>query len=153
MRVVPNWLGRWVDRRDTADHELRDLARLAIAVYYARPAAAARWLADAFGFSPTGQLPVTEADQDGDDYTWIEFQPGGCSVLVFKQDGANAAPAARTHVPGIFVDHLHAQLALAEKHDVRIVSGIRQHGYRVFVAADLEGNYWTFAQARPTMPG
>ena len=153
VRVVPNWLGRWVASRDTADREPRDLARLAIAVYYARPAAAARWLADAFGFSPTGQLPATEADQDWDDHTWIEFQPGGCSVLVFKLDGANAAPAARTHVPWIFVDDLDAQLALAEKHDVRIVSGIRQHGYRVFVAADLEGNYWTFAQARPTMPG
>jgi uncharacterized glyoxalase superfamily protein PhnB len=151
VRVVPDWLGGWVAKRDTAGREPSDLARLAIAVYYARPATAARWLADAFGFSPTSQLPAAEADQDSGDYTWIEFQPGGCSVLLFKLTGENARPAARTHVPWIFVDDLDAQLALAEKHDVRIVSDIEQHGYRKFVAADLEGNHWTFVQARPTM--
>ncbi len=32
-----------------------------------------------------------------------------------------------------------------------VVSGIRQHGYRAYEAEDLEGNRWTFAQARPTM--
>ncbi len=153
VRVVPNWFGRWVADRDTAGREPRDLARLAIAVYYARPAAAAHWLAEAFGFSPTGELPATEADDDWDDYTWIEFQPGGCSVLLFKAAADRAGPAARTHVPWIFVDDLDAQLALASKHDVRIVSGITQHGSRMFVAADLEGNDWAFAQARPTMPG
>jgi hypothetical protein len=33
-----------------------------------------------------------------------------------------------------------------------IVSGIRQHGFRAYVADDPEGHRWTFAQARPTMP-
>jgi hypothetical protein len=30
------------------------------------------------------------------------------------------------------------------------LSGIHQHGYRAYEAGDLEGNRWTFAQARPT---
>jgi hypothetical protein len=57
-----------------------------------RPAAA-RWLADAFGFESPNPLPDDE--QGG---RWIE-----------------------------------------------------QHGFRSYVAVDLEGHGWTFAQARPTM--
>ena len=38
-------------------HEVRDLARLALGVSYARPAAAARWLASAFGSTSPDPLP------------------------------------------------------------------------------------------------
>ncbi|MCA1572313.1 MAG: hypothetical protein LC798_18785 [Chloroflexi bacterium] len=47
IRVTPSWFGGWVARRDTTPHELHDLARFALTLYYARPAAAARWLAAA----------------------------------------------------------------------------------------------------------
>jgi hypothetical protein len=40
----------------------------------------------------------------------------------------------------------------ARSRGATIVSGIRQHGYRAYEAADSEGNRWTFVQARPTMP-
>ena len=32
-----------------------------------------------------------------------------------------------------------------------IVEPTHQYGYRAYVATDLEGHRWTFAQARPTM--
>src|SRR6266516_1380823 len=49
LRVVPKWFGPWCARRDSAPRPQPELARLAIGVYYAKPAAAARWLASAFG--------------------------------------------------------------------------------------------------------
>src|SRR5687768_11469012 len=55
--VTPPWLSRWVARRDRTPHELHDLARFALTLYYARPAAAARWLAAAFGFESPSPLP------------------------------------------------------------------------------------------------
>ena len=50
VAVTPPWFGAWMSRRDSASRERRDLARVALSLHYARPAAAARWLADAFGF-------------------------------------------------------------------------------------------------------
>ena len=58
-----------------------------------------------------------------------------------------------THVPWVFVDDLDAHHARAQARGATIVTGIHQHGFRAYEADDLEGNRWTFAQARPTMPG
>jgi uncharacterized glyoxalase superfamily protein PhnB len=146
VRVVPYWFPDWCARRDTAPREPRDLARLAIAVYYRKPATAARWLADAFGFTPAGALP-----EDDDTHGWIEFDVGNCSVILFTLDDAANASAV-THVPWVFVDDLDAHLARTQASGATIVQPVHQHGYRAYVAADLEGHRWTFAQARPTMP-
>jgi uncharacterized glyoxalase superfamily protein PhnB len=148
VRVVPRWLGAWVARRDTAGREPAETSRLGLAIYYDKPAAAARWLADAFGFGPTDEL-------GGDEYehSWIEFRIGNCSVMLFPLTGDRAEDAAVTHVPWVFVDDLDAHLERARSRGAAIVSGIRQHGYRAYEAADLEGNRWTFAQARPTQVG
>jgi uncharacterized glyoxalase superfamily protein PhnB len=54
-------------------------------------------------------------------------------------------------VPWIFVDDLDGHFARAQAGGATIVEGIHQHGYRAYVADDLEGNRWIFAQARPTM--
>lgn len=146
VRVTPAWFGRWCAGRDGAPRQPRDRNRLGLAVYYARPAAAARWLADAFGFESPGPLP----DSDDGDHQWIEFHVANCSVMVFRAEVA-AGPSP-THVPWIFVDDLDAHLARAEAAGARIVQPIRQHGYRAYVAEDPEGRRWTFVQARPTMP-
>ena len=65
-------------RRDSAPHEVRDLARLALGVSYARPAAAARWLASAFGFSSPDPLPegADPLPETGHGHPWIEFRLG-----------------------------------------------------------------------------
>jgi uncharacterized glyoxalase superfamily protein PhnB len=152
VRVVPAWFGAWCARRDTAPREVRDLARLAVAVYYERPAAAARWLAGTFGFEPTNELPDAGADDNwAEERRWIEFHLGNSAVIIFKLDGGPARHAAFKFMPWIFVDDLDAHRARASDAGATIVSDIDQHGYRFYEAEDLEGNRWTFAQARPTM--
>ena len=88
VRVTPKWFGPWCARRDSAPHQVRDLARLALGVSYARPAAAARWLASAFGFTspdplPAGNDPLPET---GHGHPWIEFRLGNSSLMIFKLD-------------------------------------------------------------------
>ncbi|MGH3452186.1 MAG: hypothetical protein ACRDQW_15985, partial [Haloechinothrix sp.] len=74
-RVVPTWFGAWCDKRDRVPHEPIDIARLSLGIYYARPAAAARWLARVFGFESVGDLPegpdpLPEGEHG---HPWIEF--------------------------------------------------------------------------------
>ena len=152
VRVVPPWFGAWCARRETASREPRDLGRLAVAVYYDKPAAAARWLAATFGFETPGRLPGDDADRDWDaEQTWIEFRVGDCSLMVFKLEGERPEGGADTHEPWVFVDDLDAHFARAQAGGAAIVEGIHQHGYRAYVARDLEGHRWTIAQARPSM--
>ena len=97
VRVTPKWFGPWCARRDSAPHEVRDLARLALGVSYTRPAAAARWLASAFGFTspdplPEGNDPLPET---GHGHPWIEFRLGNSSLMIFKLDAsAVGAPSS-----------------------------------------------------------
>lgn len=56
VRVVPKWFPAWCARRDTAPRPQPELARLALGVYYDKPAAAARWLASIFGFESDGAV-------------------------------------------------------------------------------------------------
>lgn len=145
VRVVPGWLGAWCDRRDTAGREPTENARLALALYYQKPSEAARWLADAFGFTPALEL------SGDDEHDWIEFLIGNCSVMLFQLAADPPASPEVTHVPWVYVDDLDSHFEHARGHGACIVSGIRQHGYRAYQATDLEGHLWTFAQARPTM--
>jgi uncharacterized glyoxalase superfamily protein PhnB len=148
VRVVPGWLGGWCARRGTAARVPSDTNRLGLAIYYAKPAAAAHWLAAAFGFAPADQYSSDDSDYE---HSWIEFRIGNCSIMLFALDGDRAGNEAFTHVPWVFVDNLDAHLDVARSHGASIVSDIRQHGYRAYEAADLEGHRWTFAQARPAM--
>ena len=154
VRVVPPWFGAWCARRADAPRTPTELARLALAVYYPKPASAARWLADAFGLTPTNPIPESDSER-----AWIEFHVGNCSLLVFGLGSASggpepapgAAPAAGTHVPWLFVDDLDAHFARAVARGADVVEGIHSHGYRAYVARDPDGYTWTIAQARPGM--
>jgi uncharacterized glyoxalase superfamily protein PhnB len=145
VRVVPRWLGQWCERRDTAEHVPADTGRLGLALHYAKPGAAARWLADAFGLGP-----ADEFSGDEEEHRWIEFRVGNSSVMLFPLTANRAEGEPATHVPWVFVDDLDAHYERARRHGATIVSGISQHGFRGYEAADLEGYRWTFAQARPT---
>ena len=57
-----------------------------------------------------------------------------------------------THEPWVFVDDLEAHLTRAREHGATIVQDIQSHGFTSYVALDLEGRRWRFAQARPTQP-
>lgn len=152
--VTPRWLPRWVARRDSVPHEPHDLARFALTLNYTRPAAAARWLAEAFGFEspdplPEGQDPLPEGKHG---HPWIEFHVGNCSLMIDRLVGPPVDHGQITHTPWVFVDDLDAHLARAVEHGTNVVQGIRSYGYTSYVAQDLEGRNWRFAQARPTQP-
>ena len=155
--MTPVWFGSWVTERDQHARQPLRLARLAIAVHYARPGAAARWLRDVFGLEPAGIVPD---DEPVGEHTWIEFHVGNCSLMVFGRDGDRAvedsgdtiaAATTVTHTPWVFVDDLDDHCARVEAGGARIITPIWHHGARAYEVADLEGNHWTFAQASPLM--
>jgi uncharacterized glyoxalase superfamily protein PhnB len=152
-RVVPNWFAAWCAKRDRVPHEQIDIARLSLGVYFARPAAAARWLADVFGFEPEGDLPEGPDPLPEGEYghPWIEFRIGNALLNVFKLDGERSGDI-RTHVPWVYVDDLEAHYARAKGRGATIVEELHAYpGSTVYVADDPEGNRWTFSQARRTM--
>jgi uncharacterized glyoxalase superfamily protein PhnB len=136
-----------VARRDHVPHEVDETARLALAVYYPSPGAAARWLRDTFGFEPVSRVPAA-GDESA---SWIEFRVGNCSLMLFKREAQVPPAAERAQVPWVFVDDLEAHYATARSGGATIVESIHRRGYRAYVAEDLAGHRWTFAQARPTM--
>jgi len=153
VRVVPKWFGPWCARRDHEPHEVRDLARLALAVSYARPAAAARWLADVFGFAspdplPEGHDPLPETAYG---HPWIEFWLGNSALVISKLEQARPEPAC-THLPWVYVDDVESHYQHARAGGATIVTDLASPwGLPFYVAEDCENNRWTFAQARPTM--
>jgi uncharacterized glyoxalase superfamily protein PhnB len=82
-------------------------------------------------------------------HPWIEFRVGNCSLMVFKLTGEVPEQAPPTHETWVYVDDLDAHIARTQAGGAKIVSGIRQTGFRAYTAEDLEGHRWTFAQARP----
>lgn len=152
-RVVPKWFGAWCARRDHTTHKVQDIARLALGVSYARPAAAARWLAETFGFESPDPLPEGQDPLPGGDHghPWIEFRLGNSSLMLFKGGDAPDTGGA-THVPWVYVDDIEDHFQRAEAAGATIFQKLdAPWGLPMYVAEDLEGNRWTFAQARPTM--
>lgn len=125
-----------------------DAATRALAPQRHRPlrkaVAAAHWLRDAFEFETTTSLP----DEDQEEFTWIEIRVGNGALMLHPAVG-DATGA--THQPFLNVDDLEAHLARATASGATIVEPIKYHGFKAYVAEDLEGRRWTFAQARPTM--
>jgi uncharacterized glyoxalase superfamily protein PhnB len=151
-RVVPKWFGPWCERRETASHQVQDLSRLALAVYYDKPATAARWLADVFGFQspdplPEGSDPLPETEHG---HPWIEFRIGTGSLMIFKLDQEGGRGSS--HIPWVYIDHIEDHYHHAESAGATIVTKLNSPwGLPMYVTEDLEGYRWTFAQARPTM--
>jgi uncharacterized glyoxalase superfamily protein PhnB len=153
VRVVPSWFGAWCTKRDGAPREVRDLARLALGVYYSKPAAAARWLAETFGFEsldplPGGADPLPEGEHG---HPWIEFRLGDSSLMLFKLPGERPEQTP-THVPWIYVDDVEGHFNRTSAGGARIITNLGSPwGLPFYVVDDPEGNRWTFLQARPTM--
>ena len=146
VRVTPSWYGSWCRERDERPPAVRETARLAVAIHYQHPTAAARWLRDAFELEPVLELP----DNGGDD-GWIEMRAGTGVIVLLGPDGTRPPSGGPTHVPWVFVDDVDAHFEHARVAGATIVHGIEQHGYRAYQVEDVEGHRWTFAQARPTM--
>jgi len=142
---VLHWFPTWVARRDTAPHSVREVGRLAIALSYEDPAAAARWLHTVFGLETWDRVP-----EEGRQPTWIELHAGACSIILLRRTDPGS-PAA-DHATWVYVDDLDAHFAQAQANGAKILQEIHQYGYRSYEAEDLEGHRWTFLQARPTQP-
>jgi uncharacterized glyoxalase superfamily protein PhnB len=154
VSVAPPWFGAWMESREAVPHEPRDLARFALTLQYARPAAAARWLADTFGFEspsplPEGEDPLVDAQYG---FPWIEFHVGNASLVIEPLAGPPVDHMQVTHVPWVFVDDLQAHFASTRERGATIVQKIERTGFTSYVALDVEGRRWRFAQARPTQP-
>lgn len=146
---VIHWLASWCRDRDTAPTEPRRLARLSVGLYYADPPAAARWLHRVFGLTSWDRVPA-----EGERPEWLELHVGNVAVLLFPlsdEDGKRGTGEPVTHTIWVYVDDLAAHHAHAEASGATIVSGIQEHGYRSYVAEDLEGHRWTFVQRMPTV--
>jgi uncharacterized glyoxalase superfamily protein PhnB len=143
---VLRWLVPWCDERDDGRPAPREIARLSMALYYEDPAGAARWLARVFQLGSWSGIP-----DEGEDSSWIELHHGSVAILLFRLDVQRPQDAPVTHMPWVYVDDLDAHFAHAKAAGATIVSEIQQQGYRAYTSEDLEGNRWTFAQARPTM--
>jgi uncharacterized glyoxalase superfamily protein PhnB len=154
VSVTPAWFGAWVGRRDAAPRQAHDLARFGVTLRYARPAAAARWLAGVFGFESPSALPEGEDPLSDEQYgfPWIEFHVGNASLVIEPLAGPPVDHGQVTHVPWVFVDDLEAHLARVRENGATIAQEIESHGFTSYVALDLEGRRWRFAQARPTQP-
>jgi uncharacterized glyoxalase superfamily protein PhnB len=153
-KVGFGWVGMvgtfvaWTRRRDTAPRRPRELDRLGLALYYQDPPAAARWLREVFQL---GSWDIDGAPAEHEDPPWIEFHIGNALLVLFRLDGVRPDDMPVTHTTWVHVDDLAAHFAHAREHGATIVSEIRLHGSRTYVAEDLEGYRWTFVQARPTM--
>jgi uncharacterized glyoxalase superfamily protein PhnB len=138
----------WCGDRDRVTRQPREASRLNVAVCYRDPAAAARWLARVFGLTSRSGLP-----EEGQQPSWIELHVGTGAVLLFRVEDQPTADASPTHMLWVYVDDLDAHFAHAKANGATIVSEIHQHGYRGYVAEDLDGHRWTFAQAPPAARG
>jgi uncharacterized glyoxalase superfamily protein PhnB len=84
-------------------------------------------------------------------HPWIEFRVGNSSLMIFPLQGHHPSPPA-THVPWVYVDDIEAHYQRSQAEGATIVHPLASPwGLPMYLAADLEGNHWTFAQARPTM--
>jgi uncharacterized glyoxalase superfamily protein PhnB len=150
---VPKWFRPWCRIREDAPAVPQDLARLGLAISYARPAAAARWLAETFGFRSPDPLPDGPDPLPRGDYghPWIEFRLGNSSLMIFALDD-EPHDRPRIHVPWVYVDDVTAHFDHAVSSGATVIEELRSPwGLPFYVADDLEGNRWTFVQARPTM--
>lgn len=149
VRMTPLWLSDWIRKRAHVPHEPQPLARLAVVVHYAKPAAAGRWLRDVFGFEPASLIPEDEPDVPS--HAWIEFRVGNSSIILWGREASSRASVPAVHTPFVHVADLDAHFAHAKAHGAEILEDVYQQGYRAYEAADLEGNRWIFAQAGPLM--
>jgi uncharacterized glyoxalase superfamily protein PhnB len=133
---ILGWYGDWADR-PAGQPALKDLPRVCTILYYKDVRAATEWLVRAFG------LRARHRNQS-------ELMLGDSVVMLRRLDGSSETPRELTHAMYCYVDDLEAHFARAQTASAAIVEAIHKHGDRSYIAEDLEGHRWTFAQARPT---
>jgi uncharacterized glyoxalase superfamily protein PhnB len=147
-RFLSGWaniLGWFADRAEWPDGSApaqRDIPRVSPVLHYSDVSAASEWLVRVFGLRARHRMNTA-------DFGELAL---GDSVVMLRGRQRPPAPsqAEVTHSVYCYVDDLDDHFARARAGGAVIVEGIKRHGDRLYVADDLEGHRWTFAQARPT---
>jgi uncharacterized glyoxalase superfamily protein PhnB len=140
--TVLGWFGDRADWPGGAAPPQRDLPRVSPVLYYSDVGAALEWLVTVFGFRSRHRGKIS-------DFGELAFGDSVIMLRGMKGTGAQKQDHI-THAVYCYVDDLEAHFARAEASGAVIVDQIKGYGDRVYVADDLEGHRWTFAQARPT---
>jgi uncharacterized glyoxalase superfamily protein PhnB len=123
--------------RPAGESPPKDLPRICPVLHYADVPAAAQWLHRAFGLRPRRRMQNA-------------VTLGNSVVMLSQRQGPSTAADATSHSIYVYVDNLEEHFAAAQAAGATILEPIRKHGDRRYIAADLEGHRWTFAQSRPT---
>lgn len=135
-RHILGWFADLADRPEGEQAGRKDLPRIIPVLHYKDSAAAGAWLVRVFGLCPRHHRHPTGFN---------ELVLGDSMVMLRNSEG----PIQAVHLYA-YVDELEDHFARATAGGAKIIEGIRKHGDRHYVAEDLEGHHWTFAQARPT---
>ena len=141
----PNILGWFADRADWSGGSApaqRDIPRVSPVLHYKDVPTACEWLVRVFGLRARHRMNV------GD---FGELTLGESVIMLRGLHGlAGEKEMAVTHSVYCYVDDLDDHFERAKAGGAVIIEAIKRHGDRLYVADDLEGHRWTFAQARPT---
>lgn len=110
---------------------------------YADVAAAAAWLAAAFGF--------VEHYRYGEPVSGIQMQLGKACIMLKAARADFASPEQCGHATQsltVFVDDVDAHYARAQAAGARIVEALHEteYGERQYGVKDLEGHHWLFSR-------
>jgi uncharacterized glyoxalase superfamily protein PhnB len=126
------------------------MPRIAANIYYDDPAAALDWLAKSFGFETRMSIP-------GEDGGVMHAEMTVADSMIMMSPAADnddwksprSIGGAGTMNLYVYVDDVDAHCAQAKSTGAEIVSDLEEMfwGDRTYVARDIEGHRWTFAQA------
>jgi len=126
-----------------------NMPRITPNVFYDDPAAALEWLAKAFGFETRMSMPGPDGE-----IIHAEMQVADSAVMMSPSSGAEQWKSPKslsgsvTQGLYVYVDNVDAHFARARAAGATIHSELQDMfwGDRTYVAGDLEGHRWTFAQ-------
>jgi uncharacterized glyoxalase superfamily protein PhnB len=132
-KYILAWYADWAEQGD--EMLTRDRPRISPILYY-KDSTAAAWLARVFSLRTRhrygGELML------------------GDSVVMLRPLDHPHAPVEATHALYVYVDNVEEHYKTAQAGGAKIHQPLLRHGDYFYVAEDLEGHRWTFAQARPT---
>lgn len=126
-----------------------NMPRIAPNVFYADLAAALEWLSKSFGFETRMSMPgpdggIMHAEMQVEDSA-IMMSPSSATP---EWESPQALGGKVTTTLYVYVDDVDAHFAKASSAGAKILSELETMfwGDRTYVAEDLEGHRWTFAQ-------
>lgn len=135
-KYILGWFADWAEQGD--EMLTRDRPRISPILYY-KNSGAADWLVRVFS--------LRTRHRDGGELML------GDSVVMLRQLDHPHAPRDGTHALYVYVDNVEEHFQQAQAGGATIREPLHRHGDYFYVAEDLEGHQWTFAQARPTQRG